>query len=151
MATSTSDFAVETCVDLLQGEPDNTWTDGAVEVYQWQETDAKGRKGIDRGLYVWSPVETSLDKFSADGDHLDQQDQIEIVIGTYGKTETARLIEDTIDVMGQYIDDNHSNVNFRSVEPTAATDDRANTILRKTDHYTGTVTVQLENLRPTGP
>lgn len=147
----TGDFAVETVVRLLTTEPDSTWTHGAVEVFQWQETDAKGRQGIDRGLFVWSPAETSLDRFSADGDHLDQGDTVEIVIGTYGETETARLIEDVIDVMGQYIDDNHQNVNFRTVEPSAATDDRANTILRKTDHYTGTVTVNLENLRPTGP
>lgn len=149
-ASSTSDFAVETIRDLLEGEPEPTWTDGAVEVWKWHETNAKGRKGIERGLFVWSPSDTDFERFSADGKHMDQTDTVEVVIGTYDDRETARLIEDTVDVLSQYMDDNHANVNFRSIEPTSAADDRANSILRQTDHLTGTVTITLEVLRTAG-
>jgi len=148
--SSTSDFAVETVIDLLDGESSTTWTDGKPEINQLQEVAPKARKGIDRGLFVWSPVESNFDRFSADGDHLDQDDTVETICATYDKTQTARLLEDVVDILSQYMDDNESQTNFRNVQPTQASDDRGLKILRTTEHYEGSVTVSLEAFRDTG-
>lgn len=152
MASSTSDFAVETCVDLLDGEAAATWTNTTPEVHKLHDLTPRARENnSDDAVYVWSPAETNFERFSADGDNLLQDDTVEIVVATLDETRTARLIEDVVDVMGQYIDDNETDTTFHSVEPSAAADDRAETVVRSTQHFTGTVTVSTDAFRTAGP
>lgn len=148
---TSKDFAVEAIQVLLESELASAWTFGKPEVYRLQEVTPKARNNNpDPALYIWSPVDTDLEPFSADHSRFNQTDTVEIIVATYDETKTARYLEDTTNILSKYMSNNHKYTDsWRSVEPESVSDDRANQVVRSTDHFTGNVTVTLDTLRAT--
>jgi hypothetical protein len=118
------------------------------EVYKLHNISTQERENNPNpALYVWSPTETSFERFSADGNRLIRDGSVEIIVASLDPATTVNLTQDTVDVLGNYIADHHDKTDLRTVEPESATDDRASTVFRHTDHYTGTVSVSSQVLQ----
>jgi len=149
--SSSATEAVETIVDLLDGAPSGAWTNTTPDrVAKYQTHAEKARMNYPNpALYIWSPVDASLDAFDAEYSRIDETRTVEIQVWTLDDTETAQYHQDVIDFLAQYGNDNTDNTTFHRIRPTAADDLRSEHIVRQTDHYIATVTVELRNFRDT--
>jgi hypothetical protein len=167
LAQSTSDFAVETIRDVLEnipnqvggygynyginyGEPERSaWhNNSAPEIYKWEEVTQKGKENNpDPAVYIWSPVDTDLTEFSADGNRLTQEDTVECQVWSYDNQTTRKYAKDVADILGEYMRDNFLNTNFHQIVPETIQDARSEKVARQTDHYISVVTVSLSDFR----
>lgn len=148
--TSNSDDAVQTIVDLLDGY--TGWTLSSPEVYKHQEVAQQEKENNpDPAMYVWSPVDASLEQFSGDNDTLNENRTVEVQIWTLDSDDSETYHQETIDFLNQYADDNYSNIEFHFVQPESATDSRSDHIARMTDHFILSVQVGVHNHRDTSP
>lgn len=146
-ATSSATDSVETVYDLLDGAQSSVWTNADPEVHHMWDVSARGRENNnDPSLYVWSPVEGDLSRFSADGDHLIDNQVVEISVWTLDSINTTEYAEDVIDLLGDYIEDNEDKITFRNIAPTSVNDLRAEHVTRNTDHYIIAIQVDVDGL-----
>jgi len=95
-------------------------------------------------LYVYPPTETPIDKFSIDGDSTNQTNTIEILIMTLDETKTRGYQSDIVTGLTQFYDDNQQQTEFHRFENITASDIRNEHITQQTDHYIGSVTVEVQ-------
>jgi len=140
---------VDAVFEILQdAKVNNEFTAANPELFKLFEISTQERENNPNpALYVWSPTETSFERFSADGNRLIRNGSVEIIVATLDASVTVALSQDTVDVLGDFIGDHHDKTELRTVEPESATDDRASTVFRHTDHYTGTVSVSSQVLQ----
>jgi len=128
-----------------------TWTNDAPEVYKRQNVSPKGRRNNPKdALYVWSPVESTRDTLGAEYEETPETQTVEIACWTLDNDRTFELAGDVEALLEEYGRDNEGRTSWTQIRPTGDNDQRAEKIVRKSDHYVGTVTVELEALRSTG-
>jgi hypothetical protein len=153
-ATSQSEFGVETIVDLLAGSATDDYTqtgtvpDRIAPLWEFSHSDRINYP--DPALYVWSPVETDLQKFSIDGDHMLEDETIEVLIMTLESTLTKEYQRDVIQILSSYYNDNEQNTNYYTINPTTASDLRNEHLADQTDHYLSTVQIEPRKYQPAG-
>jgi hypothetical protein len=148
-ATATDADAVQTVVDLLSNN--SGWTNTDPEVFRHEELSQQQKENNpDPAIYVWSPVDATLDKFSADGDTIDERRTVEAQIWDLDSSNRAEQYhQDVIDFINAYSNDNESNTPFHFLKPVSATDSRSDHIRQLTDHYILSVEIEVHNHRDT--
>lgn len=150
-ATSASTDAVTMVVDLLSGATASTWTGDPPSVnFQWDVSQQARENDPDPALYVWSPTEGALDAFDAEYSAIDQTDLVEVSCWTTAAAGTDALANDVVDFLSEYGNDNEQNTAFHRIRPIALVDNRAEKVVRRTDHYVTTVQVECQLFRSTG-
>lgn len=147
-ASSSSNDAVDTIIDLLDGSGTGDWQNANPSVQAVSEVSQSGMENNpDPTLYVWSPVSTSYSEFDAEGSRLVEDRSVEIMVWTLNRVETGQYYNDLVDYLSQYMRDNYSNTNWHKITPSEGNDYRSEKITQKTDHYVATLQVDLNNLR----
>jgi len=150
---TTSTDGVQTVINVLSDATQfGYWSLDAPEVYHNQEVAQKSKENNpDPAMYVWSPVDGSLEQFSADNDDLNTDRTVEIQIWTLETDSTGSdcqtYHEEVIDFLQEYADDNYQNTEFHYIQPESVTDSRSDHIARMTDHSIMSVQVEVHNLR----
>ncbi len=140
--TSNATDLVETVYDILDGVPDASWTLDAPKVYYlWDVPVGDRGPGADMPaqMYVYENVDTSINKFSADGDSVDTTQVAIVQIWVLkNDSEPHRIItyrDDVIDLFTEYYSDNQASTAFTEVRPTATADFREQVTPAMTDYY----------------
>jgi len=149
MSASTSEnHHVEAIIDLLQQA--TAWTttlDPEIRPY-WEDAQSEKGPGADQPpvAYVWSPVDSSLDRFSMDTEYR-VTNTVEIQFWSLDESEPVVLLNDAISILSQYLDDNKIRTPYTDVQPTAASDYREQKQARVTDHYLTSLEVDTDGLQ----
>lgn len=149
--STTENFHVEAVVDLLtQATSWSTGSDPDIRRY-WDDAQNEKGPGADQPpvAYVWSPVDSSLDRFSVD-DEYRVTNTVEIQLWSLDEEEPVTLLNDTIDIMSEYLDDNKIDTPYTDLQPTTASDFREQKSARRTDHYITAVQVDTDGLTTGG-
>jgi hypothetical protein len=145
-ASSSSEFAVEAIHDLLTGADATDWATAGDPPdrfgFLWDFDHNDRINYPDPALYLWSPVDTDISKFSADGDRMLEDNTVEIVVMTLDSLTTKQYERDVIQIISQYYDDNESDTEFYTIPPSNKSDLRNEHIPQQTDHYMSTVHVE---------
>ncbi len=124
----------------------------SVDLYEDVSQKSK-RNESDPALYLFKPGTDAIDRFSADGDTLTEDETVEIQIWIledtrdYAAKQLARQYRDTIiQELTQYLTDNYETTEFHRIEPAGANDFRHQHLARRTDHYIYSVDVDTHRL-----
>ena len=151
MSVTNADHHVQTIIDLLDAADAAEW--GVVPDVRNYWTDAQSERGPGADqppiLYVWSPVGSTLERFSMDGDDFDRGDTVEVQAWSLVEAETERLQRDVTRILSGYLDDNNTQTPFTDVAPVGEEDFREQTPARRTDHYVMSVEVETRGLQDT--
>jgi len=145
-ASSTSEFATQTIVDLLDGTADADYDrtqnapDRIAPIWEFDHNDRINYP--DPAFYVWSPTDASIEKFSIDGDNLLEDSTIETLIFTLDATKTKEYQRDVLEILSDYYDDNEDRTDYYEIAPQSVSDLRNEHISGRTDHYIASVTVE---------
>jgi len=151
MSVSTSAAeAVETIYDILDGY---SWslTDPQVK-YHWDVP--QSHKGPGQGqapeIYVFSPTDDSIEKFSADGQHTDETQTVLVEIYVLKDDSNPTVIKqyarETVEILQDYYDNNKVGTNFTDIEPVNQADFRAQSSARQSDYFIHTVEVDARKI-----
>ena len=153
MSVTSADHHVQAVIDLLENADATEWTPDPPDIRNYWD-DAQSERGPGAGqpavAYVWSPADTSLDRFSMDGTKFRQNDTVEVQFWSLDEQEPVQLQSDAVDILSQYLDDNKVQTPYTDVAPTSTADYREQTPARTTDHYIMSVTVDTDGLSDTG-
>ena len=153
-ASSTSEYSVETIVDLLSGAESADWTNAGTPpdrigpVWDYDHNDRTAFP--DPALYVWQPIDSDISKFSIDGDHTNETNTIEVLIMTLEPLLSKEYQRDVIQILSQYYNDNEANTTFYEIAPQNKSDLRNEAISGTTDHYLAWVQIETNQFNPTG-
>jgi hypothetical protein len=153
-ASSTSPFAVETIVDLLDGTADAEYTltqskpDRINPIWEYDHNDRVNY--ADPAFYVWSPTDADISKFSIDGDNLLEDTSVEVLIFTLDATKSKNYQRDVLEILSDYYDDTTDNTSYYEIAPQSASDLRNEHISGRTDHYITSVTVETNRFGQAG-
>jgi len=144
--SSSATDPVQTVIELLDGY--TGWSLDSPEVYNQNEISQQERtSNPDPAIYVWSPVDASIEQFSADNDSLLETRTIEASVWTLDNSDTFTYHREAVDFLQEYADDNYATVNFHHIQPNSVTDSRSEKIARQTDHYVMSIQAEVEDLR----
>ena len=150
---SPNPFSVEALTTILQDAGRfNAWTNAEPpRIVPIWEVDHNDRINYaDPALYLWSPTDADISKFSIDGDNFLQDSTVEILIFTLDPTQTKEYQSDVIDILSAYYDDNTDRTNFYEIAPQSAADLRNEHVSGRTDHYIASVTVETNRFGQAG-
>lgn len=148
-ASTTAVDPVQAVIDLLDGEPDASWTGDAPNIYEY-EAIPQNEKGpgadMPPELYVLNPTESSHPPLSGyDYEHFDST--FTVVVQAWALSDGVVSINNDIKtILGQYGNDNEDRTPFHRIRPTNSNDWSEQTNPRNTDYYLGDVTVELRRL-----
>lgn len=149
MSTTDAGHHVEDIINLLEAAPDSEWnaTPPRVKKY-WSVPQGQKDPGADMApiLYLFSPTDSSLDRFSIDGDHYQQTNSVEVQAWSLDEAEVKLLQEDVVRILSGYLDDNSTETPYSTVEPTTELDFREQKNPRDTESYIMAVEVETEGL-----
>ena len=140
-------------IEILDGS--GLWPGDVPVIKPIEETTPKQRQNTTTpAIYAHKPVADTIERFSADGLDLTEDETVELYIyilepedntppGTVAREYRNRVVN----ILAEYMNDNYSRTEFHSVEPTGATDARASTIARQTDHHVYSVEVETHRLQ----
>jgi len=150
MSVTDAGHHVADIIALLEAAPDSDWTPTTPNIRRYWD-DAQSERGPGAGqpavAYVWSPTDTTLERFSIDEDNYRETNTVEIQLWSLDETEVRQLQTDVANILGDYLDDNATATPYSSVEPTTLMDFREQTPARSTDHYIMAVEVETDGLR----
>lgn len=151
--STTATDPVKAVTEILSGADGyGLWTPTqAPQVKRLNDYSQKQReRENDPTLYVWSPVEGTLDAFDAKFTRMDESNTVEVSAWTLDRADTAQYSSDVIQIASEYATDNEANTAFHQIRPTNENDLRSEHIRRKTDHFVTNVTIEVTGLRPSG-
>ena len=119
-----------------------------------EDTTPKTRQNTTQpAVYVHKPVDDDLTRFSAQSLALEEDETVELyiyILETEDETPPERAAREyrnqVINTLSGYMSDNYTRTEFLYLEPTGATDARASTIARQTDHYVYSVEIETHRL-----
>lgn len=153
MSTTDAGHHVENTKNLLQAAPDSDWRSVVPSVREYW-ADAQSERGPGAGqppvCYVWSPTDSTLDRFSIDDSEKQQTNTIEIQVWSLDPTEAVTVQEDVTRILSGYMDDNKTETPYSTVEPVVESDFREQKNARSTDHYITAVEIETEGLTEAG-
>ena len=139
-------------IELLERfEP---WPDTDPLIKRIEDTTPKTRQNTTQpAIYVHKPVGDELTRFSAESLALEEDETVELyiyILQTEDQTPPERAAREyrnrVINALSGYMDDNYARTEFLYLEPSGATDARASTIARQTDHFVYTVEIDTHRL-----
>jgi|AKVG01.1.fsa_nt_gi hypothetical protein len=123
------------------------WTNAEPEIDLFWDVPTKTKFNRPQdSIYVWTPISTDIEKFSADGDSLDERPTVEVLVFSLNQRKAKQYARDVIDNLRQYMADNNRNTEFVEIEPTELGDQRNEHTTRKSDHYIFSVQFELVGL-----
>jgi len=150
MSVTDAGHHVEDIIALLENAPDTDWTPTTPNIREyWADAQSERGPGADQPAvcYVWSPTDTTLERFSIDEDKFREGNTVEVQIWSLDETEVRQLQTDVARILGQYLDDNAVATPYSTVEPTTLMDFREQKPARTTDHYIMAVEIETDGLR----
>jgi len=152
LPVSTSVDSRETVIELLSKV--KRWPDQDPIIKRVEDTTPKTRQNTtEPAIYVHKPVDDDITRFSAESLALEEDETVEIyiyILETEDETPPERAAREyrnrIVNVMSGYMNDNYTRTEFLYLEPTGATDARASTIARQTDHYVYSVEIETHRL-----
>lgn len=114
----------------------------------------KGKENYpDPAIYVATGGSDTVERFSADGDSLQERKTVSLdiwVLDSCNEQTPASIAEEyrrrVINILSAYMNDNFARTEFHNIEPVESTDFRQEHVARQTDHYIYTVEVETERL-----
>jgi hypothetical protein len=149
---STSIDPRKTVIEILSSA--GRWPGQTPIIKPVEQTTPKTRQNTtEPAIYVHKPVDDDLTRFSAESLALEEDETVELyiyILETDDETPPERAAREyrnrVINVLSGYMNDNYTRTEFLYLEPTGATDARASTIARQTDHYVYSVEVETHRL-----
>lgn len=154
MSVTDAGHHVADIINLLQAASDTSWrttTPPSIREY-WADSQSEKGPGADQPaiLYVWSPADSSLERFSVDDTELQQSNTVEVQVWSLDPQEPVTLQEDVTRILSEYMDDNNTETPYSTVEPVVESDFREQKNARSTDYYITAVEVETEGLTEAG-
>lgn len=154
MSTTDAGHHVEDTINLLQAEPDTSWQTTQPPSVRSYWADSQSERGPGAGqpaiLYVWSPTDSTLERFSVDDTELQETNNVQVQIWSLDPQEPVDLQSDVIDIISAYMDDNSTETPYATVEPINKSDFREQKNARSTDYYITAVEIETEGLTEVG-
>lgn len=129
------------------------WSVTPPEVRPYWE-DAQNEKGPGAGqppvVYVWSPVDTTFERFSVDEANLRENSTVELQAWSLDATEVKQLYNDLVQIMSKYLDDNKDLTPYADIQPSSGSDFREQKNARSTQHYIMSIQVDTDGLIDVG-
>ena len=152
--TSSESDPVDAVFDLLDQQPTEAWstTDDPTVLYNWDRAFSEKGPGDDQPpeLYVWSPIDGTIDQLTADGAYTNESHTVEVQVWALQQAVVATLMRDLIHIFGEYMDNQQTATEFITLPPSSVRDLRSDAVRRQTSHYLATVEVEPRKLEPTG-
>lgn len=153
--SSNSTDPVQSTIDLLDGY--TGWSLQTPEVHHVAEVSQQDRENNPNpAIYVWSPLDGSMEGLGAKREKTIQTDTVEATIwvlddaDTDAKDDIATYHAETINFLEDYVTDNYDNIEFHNIRPDVESDIRNEKVARRTDHYVMSVQAEITNLRDSG-
>jgi hypothetical protein len=138
---------IQQIIKLINDTNDSRWRYGKPERIApiWEYSHNDRINFPNPAFYIYTPAESTVDKFGIEGDSFNQTITIEILIMTLEATETQGYVGDTAEFITQLYDDNTQNtVNFHRFGNITASDLRNEHMGQQTDHYLASVTFEIQ-------
>jgi hypothetical protein len=152
MSVTNAGHHVEDVINLLEAATSwSTAQDPVVRPY-WDDAQSEKGPGADQPavIYVWSPTDSTLDRFSIDETEQEASHTVEVQIWSLDETEPVTLQNDVVRILSQYLNDNAIQTPYTELGPTTVSDFREQKNARVTEHYITSVEVETRGLEPTG-
>lgn len=154
MSASTNEtHHVGAVIELLEGADASDWSTATPDIRAyWEDAQSERGPGADQPpvLYVWSPVDSTFERFSVDEENLRENSTVEVQVWTLDATESKQVYNDLINYLSEFLDDNKTNTPYADIQPSTGSDFREQTPARNTDHYIMSVQVDTDGLTKTG-
>jgi len=128
MSVTSSTDPVQTIVDILDDASSSDWANGGSIPDRIERTEnsdpsdkARSQRLSDISLYVFSPADGDLSKFSADDDAI-QTETAQVDIYTDDSDTTNNYASDVISITGGYSSDNEQETAWTDIWPTTPVD-----------------------------
>jgi hypothetical protein len=150
---SSSTDPVRTILDILQAASDSKWSTiiGAPDYLErMEETEFSTKTNRTGGpaVYVWSPAEGPFEQMGASyGAYFDDQVVQTDVWSVDSAARAAGLAGDVRDIVFDFATDNQQSTEWSEIAPDSENDLRAETAVRRADHYVVQVQVGLHAYR----
>lgn len=119
-----------------------------IERVEASDRNAKENRLQSDALYLWSPAEADLQKFSAAGDNSDDTEIVQVECWSPNSATTANnLAGDVADLVQDYTNDTETSTQWVDLWPERIADATGQTWARGRDHYIISVFVRLRGLR----
>ena len=150
--TSSESFPVETTEDILSQTTDSEWTNDKPDRidFLWNYDHNDRVNYPNPALYVYSPTESTNEKFSIDGNRYIDNASVEIIVMTLDALKTKQYAKDAVQLFTEYFDDNNDKTNFIEISPDTDADLRNEHVAGTTDHYLSTVELSYLDLKDSG-
>ncbi|UXF49936.1 hypothetical protein 7841G3A2_13 [Haloquadratum phage sp.] len=138
---------IQQIVNLINKTNDSRWRYGKPEriapIWEYSHNDRINFPNA--AFYIYTPAESTVDKFGIEGESFNQTITIEILIMTLEATETQGYVGDTAEFITQLYNDNTQNtVQFHRFGNITASDLRNEHMGQQTDHYLASVTFEIQ-------
>ena len=136
-------------IDIM--EQTYNWPNDKPDVFRSEEIPQKAKQNnSDPAIYVHKPSSGEIERFSADGIDMTEDESVELhvwILDTTNPERSAREYRNEIvNTFAEYTNDNYGNTEFHRIEPTNSTDFRQEHIARQTDHYIYSVEIDTHRL-----
>jgi len=138
---------IQQIVKLVRETNDSRWRYGKPDRIApiWEYSHNDRINFPNPAFYIYTPAESTVDKFGIEGDSFNQTITIEILIMTLEATETQGYVGDTAEFITQLYNDNTQNtVQFHRFGNITASDLRNEHMGQQTDHYLASVTFEIQ-------
>jgi hypothetical protein len=138
---------IQQIVNLINKTNDSRWRYGKPERIApiWEYSHNDRINFPNPAFYIYTPAESTVDKFGIEGESFNQTITIEILIMTLEATETQGYVGDTAEFITQLYNDNTQNtVQFHRFGNITASDLRNEHMGQQTDHYLASVTFEIQ-------
>jgi len=138
---------IQQIAKLIKKTNDSRWRYGKPDriapIWEYSHNDRINFPGA--AFYIYTPADSTVDKFGIEGDSFNQTITIEIIIMTLEATETQGYVGDTAEFITQLYNDNTRNtVQFHRFGNITASDLRNEHMRQQTDHYLASVTFEIQ-------
>jgi len=152
MSTTTSLDPVTQVIDLLESAASTEWpSDTPPTAIRRYQDDSQGNKGPSAGqppiLYILAPTDTTLERFSADGDLYIQGHTVFVQVWTYDSADAKQYQLAVASIISDYLDDNAVETPNSTVEPENLSDFRHQTHSDDTDYQIMRVEISTTGLQ----
>jgi len=138
---------IQQIVKLINDTNDSRWRYGKPERIApiWEYSHNDRINFPNPALYIYTPAESTVDKFGIEGESFNQTITIEILIMTLEATETQGYVGDTAEFITQLYNDNTQNTKqLHRFGNITASDLRNEHMGQQTDHYLASVTFEIQ-------
>lgn len=147
MSVSDATDPTDAVIDILVDSDTSEWSFPKPSIERYEDVPVKSRENAQADyLYVHSPTEMTLERFSADPVVQTEDGSAQILVYALAEARARQHARDSVTILRGYMNDNYAATEYHDIEPTAIIDNRAQKIARQTDHYIYAVDVEMERI-----